>query len=263
MLHQNRAFKYGDGLFETIRVRDQQALHLNHHFARLSKGLRVLQMQTVANSLSFNDFSNIINGFIAESSNANLRIRITFFRRAGGLYTPQQHEFNYHIESTALEDRNYLLNKKGYSIGVCDSVRLSMDTLSNLKTTSALSYVVAGLEKKAAGWDDCLLLNAKNRIAESIAANVFLIKENSVYTPPLTEGCVQGVMRSYLVEQLQKDTQFNLVEQPLYLQDILAADELFFTNAIRGIQWIRFINGSNKEYQLNKIRTIYERYLLV
>jgi len=261
MLYQNRAFKYGDGLFETIRVRNKEALHLERHFARLSKGLSVLQMQPSTNPFSFKDFSAIINNFIAESSNANLRIRITFFRPVGGLYTPKEHAFNYYIESNAL-DENYALNEKGQRIGVCKGVRLSMDALSNLKTTSALPYVLAGLEKKAADWDDCLILNAQERIAESIAANIFIIKGNNIYTPPLTEGCVEGVLRSFLIEQLEKDTTFNLLEQPLCLDDLYAADELFLTNAIRGIQWIKNIDGIHKNYRSERIRMLYKRYLL-
>lgn len=238
----NRAFKYGDGLFETIRVRDGKLLYLNDHFARLSKGLEILQMQKIGQPFTFYEFQKILKDFIAIQSDVNLRIRITFFRQEGGLYTPQKHSFDYQIEATRLENTFYELNTQGLKIGLCTSVQLPMGKIANLKTISALPYVLAGLEKKKNAWDDCLILNVKGSIAESIAANVFVLAGQQLYTPALTEGCIEGVMRRQVI-RLAKEEGLILNETSLQLELLEQAQELFLTNAIQGIQWVEQLVG--------------------
>lgn len=243
--NNNRAFKYGDGLFETIRISNGKALNLSAHFLRLKKGFEILELQNSKQPFTFEAFQQIINDFLSNNnnnSNANLRVRISFFRKGEGFYTPQEHDFEFYIESSPLQSPSFQLNPKGLQIGICTKVRLSIDQLSNLKTISALPYVLAGLEKKKNGWDDCLILNSKEKIAESIAANVFIVKKGKIYTPALTEGCVAGVMRSNLIHLAQK-MGFELEETSLDMADLVEAEEIFLTNAIQGIQWVESIEG--------------------
>jgi branched-chain amino acid aminotransferase len=241
-MHLNRVFKYGDGLFETIRVRNGQLLFLEAHFARLSKGLNILRMQNPKQPLSIEKFQKILQDFLSKQRNANLRIRITFFRLGAGLYTPQESDYDYYIESSKLESASFELNKKGLSVGYCASVQLSIDLLSNLKTTSALPYVLAALERKEKGWDDCFILNSKGAIAESVAANVFLLKGKKVFTPALNQGCIAGVMRQNILS-IAKELDLELFEGAIFLDDIKHADEIWLSNAIQGIRWVSEVVG--------------------
>ncbi|MCP4438861.1 MAG: 4-amino-4-deoxychorismate lyase [Aureispira sp.] len=244
-LASNRSFKYGDGLFETLKVVNGRILFLEQHLNRLSKGFEVLAFQK--KYLDKEIFNSIIQEFLSNKKGADHRVRISFFREAGGLYTPHSSEVNYIIESTALTSIPYQLNNKGLDIGICPTVQLSCDILSNLKTCSALPYVLAGLYKKEQNWDDCLLLNSHNRIAESIAANVFLVVDGELRTPQLTEGCVMGVMRNQVIRIAQE---LGLVckEIELDLEELNLAQEVFFTNAIRGLQWVESIKSIDKKY---------------
>ncbi|MBL4650177.1 MAG: aminotransferase class IV, partial [Aureispira sp.] len=131
-MNLNRAFKYGDGLFETIRVRNGVILFLEAHFERLSNGLNILRMQNPKKPLSIEKFQKILQDFLSKQSDANLRIRITFFRRGAGLYTPKETDYAYCIESSPLESASFELNKDGLHLGLCTSVQLSIDQLSNL-----------------------------------------------------------------------------------------------------------------------------------
>lgn len=237
----NRSFLYGDGLFETIRVSEGRALFLRAHFERLSKGLQILQLQKTTQPLTYHQFEVIIKGFIAQQSTANLRIRSTFFRRLGGRYTPQHHEFEYHLEATPLAGPAYPIPTQPLTIGIAQQVRLSTDVLSNLKTTSALPYVMAGLEKKKEGWDDALLLNHQGYIAEAIAANVFLKIGKQIVTPALNQGCVAGVMRQQLL-QLLPILGYSIKEEVIDPKQLHKADEIWLSNALQGIvgvhQWV-------------------------
>lgn len=258
----NRAFKYGDGLFETIRVRKGKILFLEKHFARLSKGLKLLQMQNTQTPLPVEKFQKILQDFLSDQSDANLRIRITFFRKGAGLYTPQETDYEYSIESTVLEHPFFKLNSKGFCIGFCSSVRLSIDQLSNLKTTSALPYVLAALEKKEKGWDDCLILNSEGHIAESIAANIFLVKGKQLLTPSLDQGCIAGVMRQNILEIIS-NIGYEICEGTILVDDVRQADEILLSNAIRGIQWVSRIEGCSREFSNTTARLLIKQLNLL
>jgi branched-chain amino acid aminotransferase len=254
----NRAFKYGDGLFETIRVRNGEILFIEAHFARLSKGLNILRMQNSKKPLTIKKFQKILQDFLLKQSDANLRIRITFFRQGAGLYTPQETAYDYFIESSKLDSASFSLNEKGLYLGLCTSVQLSIDQLSNLKTTSALPYVLAALEKKEKGWGDCLILNSKGAVAESIAANVFILKDKQVFTPALNQGCIAGVMRQNTIEII-KDLGLELCEGVILLEEIREAEEIWLSNGIRGIQWVSEVIGYSKSLGNNTAKCLVNR----
>ena len=255
----NRSFLYGDGLFETIRVSEGQALYLSAHFERLSRGLCLLKMQNPDKPFTYQEFKIIIEGFIAQQPTANLRIRSTFFRSLGGRYTPKKQAFEYHLEATPLQEAIYPTYKLPIIIGIAQQVRLSVDALSNLKTTSALSYVLAAIEKQEQGWDDCLLLNHRGDIAEAIAANVFLKKGKRILTPALNQGCVAGVMRQQLL-QILPQLGYQVVETRIDLSQLQDAEEVWLTNALQGVvgvyQWI----GRQEPYEQIAVHSV-QKYL--
>lgn len=244
----NRAFLYGDGLFETIRVSEGQALQLPAHFERLSKGLRVLQMQNPAQPLTYPQFEEIIQGFVAQQSTTNLRIRGTFFRQLGGRYTPQQQAFDYYLEATPLPTAAYPISSQNLHLGIAQTIHLSTNILSNLKTTSALPYVMAGLEKKQQGWDDCLLLNQQGYVVEAIAANIFLKIGKTIWTPALHQGCIAGVMRQQLLKILPQ-LGYSIKEDKVTVEQVLEAEELWLSNALQGVVGVTTCIGRGFPYK--------------
>ncbi len=241
----NRAAKYGDGLFETLRISRGKILFAAAHYSRLSKGF--LALDFCQTKLFYDDFLTILAAYIPTKSDANLRIRITFFRLGEGLYTPKGQDFDYFVETTPLDSPFYKLNTQGLCIGIATQVKLTIDTLSNLKTISALPYILAGIEKKKNNWDDCLLLNYKENISESIAANVFIYQEGSLFTPALSEGCIAGIMRQQIIKIAQKNS-IPIIEKELTLEDLATAESVFLTNAIQGIRWVKKIVGFSRKY---------------
>lgn len=244
-LVSNRSFKYGDGLFETLKVVNNKILYVDQHLKRLKKGFEVLGFAQEHLTQAF--FIRIIQEFLSDKNGADHRVRISFFREVGGLYTPSSSASQYIIESSPLAAKHYQLNSKGLNIGICPTIRLSCDALSNLKTCSALPYVIAGLYKQKRNLEDCLLLNSKEKIAESIAANVFLVVDNQLLTPALSEGCVMGVMRSQILA-LAPLLGMVCKEQAITLVDLERAEEVFLTNVIRGLQWVETIKPLHKKY---------------
>jgi aminodeoxychorismate lyase len=233
---KNRAFRYGDALFESIRIIDGEPCYLEDHFIRLKKGMTVLKMRSA--NISFNELKDQITKLI-EKNHINLggRIRLTVFRSGNGLYTPENEGKSYVIEAVPYKDNNYLLNDNGLNIDVYNELRRHRNILSQIKTTNNIPHVLTGIYKKENDLDDCIILNDQGRIVEALSSNIFLYKNNNLYTPSLDEGCMDGIMRKQVLSAA-KQMNINVFEGMLNGSMLLQADEMFLTNAIKGIQWV-------------------------
>jgi branched-chain amino acid aminotransferase len=255
---KNRGFRYGDALFESIRVIDGKPCSLEDHFIRLKKGMSVLKMHSA--NISFNELKEQIVKLIEKNHiKKGGRVRLTVFRSGEGLYTPENEGKSYAIEAQPFEDNDYVLNENGLSIDVYNELRRSKNILSQIKTTNNIPNVLAGIYTKESGLDDCIILNDQGRIVEALSSNIFLYKNNNLYTPSLDEGCLDGIMRKQVLK-VAKDMNINVFEGMVNGSMLLQADELFLTNAIRGVKWVvsyrqkRYFNKAAKEIleHLNK-----------
>jgi branched-chain amino acid aminotransferase len=228
----NRSFRYGDGLFETMMVREGRLRLGSYHFDRLFLGMQFLSMRETFNR-------EVLEAQILELCQKNgnpprSRVRMVVFRDDGA--DPISPISHYVIESWPLPGEP-ALNDKGLVIDVFPNGRKACDTLANLKSNNYLLYTLATLYAQKHALDDCLVLNSRDRLADSTIANLFYVSKGQFFTPPLSEGCVAGVMRRHLLENMPR-AGFPIVEKPVSLEDLLNADELFLTNAIRGIRWV-------------------------
>ena len=236
----NRSFQYGDGLFETMHASGNKVQFFYEHMERLIRSMKVLKMEvpvrfTIDTMGLQKEISKILN---KNKLFKGARVRMTVFREAGGLYTPQSNETEYIIECSGLESNLYELNDKGLLIDIYDEILKPVNSLSSLKLVSSIFFVLAGIFKKENHLDECLILNTKGNIIEGISSNIFLVKENTITTPSIREGCLPGIMRQKVIELARKQSFIVQDEQVIKMQDIMAADEIFFTNAVRGIQWV-------------------------
>jgi len=256
---ENRAFRYGDSLFETIHCNGTQIQFFDEHMQRLKQGMNHLSMLIPLG------FSETIEKNIKLLINKNksflgTRIRLSVFRKPGGLYTPDTNTISYLIESSKLDTPHYQLNKKGLQIGLFDSYKKTSNSMSAYKTGNSLPFILAGLYKKEMRWDDCLLINERNNLVESVSSNFFLVKDGILFTPSLESGAVNGIMREQII-QIALDLGITVYDDCIIKPEQLrSADEIFLSNAITGIQWVvayedrRFFNRSAKVLveELNK-----------
>ncbi len=257
LLASNRGYRYGDALFETMKVASKNILLETYHFERLFAGLRLLQFE-VPKLLTREKLCKEVL-LLAEKNNCgNLaRIRLSVFRGNGGVYdeerTPQ-----YLIECWPLNESLNRLNENGLIIDVFPAARKSCDSFSHLKSANYLPYTMAAIYAKANKLNDCLVLNTDGNIADATIANVFLIKEGVVITPGPDQGCVNGVMRRHLLEKM-KDAGYSIQENPVSVSTLEEADEVFLTNAISGIRWVKQFR--EKVYSNNLTVEIYNRFI--
>ncbi len=232
----NRAYRYGDGLFETMRMMEGNLMFFKYHIDRLFRGMDALKLKY--HKAFDQEFiaSEIFSLARTNKIFKNARIRFSVFREDGGWYTPEKNSFQYLIEMESLDSSNYNA-ERGLIVDVYKDVRKDYSALSSLKTINALPYVLAGVYRKENQLDECILLNKDNNIVESISSNVFLVKENKIYTPSITEGCIDGVMRKVVIDIIKKN-KLSLYETKLPVALLEHADEIFLTNSLKGIQTV-------------------------
>ena len=248
----NRAFKYGDALFETIRVINGNLCFVEDHFKRLKQGIELLKMKS--SNISFNDVKKQIEELIVKNNiTAGGRVRLTVFRDAEGFYQPSNEKKAYVIEAKPIENNFFELNTKGLVVDIYNEQRRSTSKLSNIKTTNSIQQILAGIYCKENELDECLMFNKHGRIAEAVSSNVFLYKNNNIYTPSLEEGCIDGVMRKQILKIAEK-LNINIFEGMVNGSMLLQADELFLTNAVKGIQWVE--SFKEKQYTNETIQQL-------
>jgi len=231
---KNRAFRYGDALFESIRMLDGRLPFLAYHYERLQRGMNVLGVD-IPTHFSIIFFKNEIKKLTR--GNDNFRIRLTLYRSDGGLYTPENNTPIFLIEAKQIPDNQFTVNEKGLNIGIYADFKLPLSPLANLKTSNSLPYILAAQFCQKNNYDDCLMLNQAGRIAETFKANVFFVKNNVIYTPSLDEGCISGVMRKVVMNILQ-EMKKEVIETQISHEKLSEFDAIFITNATRGVQWI-------------------------
>ena len=235
----NRAFLYGDGLFESVKIINGKPFNLDAHLKRLFSASLLLHLEI---NVSRNDFQDDIELLIRENKikkGGNLKILV--FRDEGGKYLPENNQASSLIMSETSDKNLFSLNKKGLELGLFKTQLKPMNKLSNYKTISALQSVMCSLDARQKGKDDCLMFNTENRIIESANSNIFYVKNNIIFTPQLREGCVDGTMRNCILSL--KDLDYKIVENEVKIGDILEAEEVFLTNAIQGVRWVSHIKG--------------------
>jgi branched-chain amino acid aminotransferase len=249
----NRSFRYGDGLFETIRVINGKIMLEDLHFYRLLTGMDLLQFKAPS-YFSPAYFSKQIVDLVNKNQHSkSARVRLMVYRGNGGVFDTENDFPNFIIQSWPL-DKPPGLNENGLLIDVFPHARKSCDRYANLKSNNYLPYLMAAKWAKEQHLNDCLILNANERIADACIANIFILKDAELITPPLSEGPVNGVMRMHLL-QLHSVAGFNVVERAIRINDILSAEECFLTNAIYGIRWVR--SFSNKDFSHINTQRIY------
>jgi len=255
----NRSFRYGDGLFESMRLMKGKLKFVDLHADRLQRGMKALHLEGYSQMDAY--FLKEKAEELARRNQArHARLRLTVYRDAEGLYTPTQNKTGYCLELTPVDEPRYFLNTRGLIMDIYQEVPKAVNILSNYKTCNSMLYVMAGLFKTQNNLDEAFILNHNGFLCETISANVFVLYQNQLYTPALSEGCIGGVMRQVVMD-IAKKLNISIIEAQISPDILYEADEVFITNASRGIQWVmgfgvrRYFNEMSKLLmdELNKL----------
>ena len=256
----NRSFRYGAGLFETIRFVGESAPLWEQHMRRLLNSCKQLSWNLPALFTTDRLRDEVLRVIRKNKLNGSLRVRITASQGQGGLFDGDG-KLSFLIEAWTLDPGRQIFNTNGWVIGCYEAARKSTDSLARLKSTSALIYAQAAAHARAEKWNDALTLNTQGNIADSCIANLFLVREGRIITTDSDQGAVEGVMQSWLLEQLQSD--FSIERRAIHPDELLGAEEVFLTNALFGIRWVGryadrlYTNQLSDRFYRKYIRTIF------
>lgn len=234
--NSNRSFLYGDGVFETIKIVNNTILFFEDHYFRLMASMRIVRMQIPSNFTSEFLEAEILNLARANASENSARIRFTVFRNDGGFYLPKTREVSYLIQSYNLESKQYSTNFGAYEIELYKDFFISKQLLSTLKTSNKMINIAGSIFADENGFQNCLLLNNEKNVVEALNGNIFMLVGNTLITPPIADGCLNGIMRKQVLGLAKINDTIAFVEKSISPFDLQKADELFITNVINGIQ---------------------------
>lgn len=227
----NRAFNYGDGFFDSLLCLNSKPKLFNQHVERISHAASVLKLKS--DFLNTDVLHDAITALLKANNLTDARVRITFYRNDGGQYAPESNNASIIITLRTIEGLPFSNTVSAKQMHIVKNIHKNYSVISSFKNCNSLVYVLAGLEIKENNLEDGILLNDKGNICESLFSNLFFIKNNVVCTPAITEGCINGVMRKFVIETLRKKI---TVEEGSYsLASLTHADEVFITNASQGM----------------------------
>jgi len=235
--HENRGLRYGDSLFESIRVSGNQIFFWEDHYLRLMASMRILRMEIpMAFTMEFLE-QEILKTLESNGlKKGSARIRLTVFRNDGGLYLPESNEVSYCIEANVWPSPFYVLEDGRYEVELFKDFYVNTDMTSTLKTNNKIINVVGSVFAQENGYDNCILLNHNKQVVEFLNGNIFMVKGASIVTPPLKDGCLNGILRKKLIEILNNLDGYSIAEESISPFDLQKVDELFLTNSIIGIR---------------------------
>lgn len=262
LLDQNRGFLYGDGVFETLKIVGGKILFVEDHYFRLMAAMRIVRMEIpmifTLEYLEEQVLSLVEKNKIEQSA----RARITVYRNNGGLYLPTNNTVSFLIQTSAIENPVYSISEKEYEVDLYKDFYIPKQLLSTLKTTNKMIHVTGSIYAKENDLDNCILLNDSKNVVEALQGNLFMRMGNTLITPPISEGCLNGIMRKQILSFAKKETNLEVVEQVISPFDLQKADELFVTNVIRGIQPITKYRKKEFEQDTAKVlNTILKQHL--
>lgn len=252
LIASNRGFLYGDSVFETVKILDGKILFLEDHYFRLMAAMRIVRMEIPMNFTMEYFEEQLLSLAVAEDLQNSSRARVSVFRNQGGFYLPKDNNVSFLISILPLENSVYGIEKENYEVELYKDFIVAKHLLSTIKSSNRIINVTGSIFADENGYDNCLLINDDKNVVEALNGNLFMLMGNKLITPPVSEGCLNGVMRKQILALAKKIETLEVVEEPISPFDLQKADELFITNVIKGIQPITKYRKKDYESKMAK-----------
>ncbi|WP_020527444.1 aminotransferase class IV [Flexithrix dorotheae] len=251
----DRAFRYGDGLFETLIYNGSEIRFFSDHIKRLKEGMKSLGFVGV-NGLKKDLLNHQIGQLLKKNNltNSEARIKINIWRKGNGLYFPENNQFNILISTNQIKTKK---NNLPIHISFSKNSKVHFSGFSAFKSNNSLPYIIAGQECSKRNLDDLILLNLKNKIAECISSNIFWVKNNTVFTPKVKTGCVAGIARKNIIKKLTN--RGILVKKVIANKTEILDAEFIFTSNVSGLKIVSRVDDKkfNTDHPIQKHLNIY------
>ncbi len=250
---ENRGYKYGDALFETCKVVHGKILFWEDHYFRLMASMRIMRMEIPMNfTMEFLESEILKTVNVIGLAKASARIRLSVDRGDGGKYLPLKSDVFYAIVAEKIENDFYTLPNTSYTVDLYKDFFVAPGLLSSLKTNNKAINVIGSIFAEENNFDNCLLMSTEKKILECLNGNIFLVNGETIKTPPISDGCLKGIMRKQIIEVIANSGDYMVEESSISPFELQKADELFMTNVIVGIQPILKYRKKNFETKISE-----------
>ena len=253
----NRSFLYGDGIFETLKIVNNKILFFEDHYFRLMASMRIVRMEIPMTFTMEYLEEQILKLVEVLAIKDAARVRFTVFRNEGGFYLPNDNSISFVIQASKLENIRYKISKTQFEVDLYKDFIVARQLLSTLKTANKITHVTASIFAKENQLDSALLINETKNVIEAANGNLFMLMENKLITPPISEGCLNGIMRKQIITLAKQIDSVEVIEAAISPFDLQKADELFITNVIVGIQPIT--KYRKKEFEVRLANQLLEK----
>lgn len=253
----NRSFLYGDGVFETLKIVNNKILFFEDHYFRLMASMRIVRMEIPMTFTMEYLEEQILKLVEVLAIKDAARVRFTVFRNEGGFYLPNDNSISFVIQASELENIRYKIPKIQFEVDLYKDFIVPSQLLSTLKTANKITHVTASIFAKENQLDSALLINETKNVIEAANGNLFMLMGNKLITPPISEGCLNGIMRKQIISLAKQIESVEVIEAAISPFDLQKADELFITNVIIGIQPIT--KYRKKEFEVRLANQLLEK----
>jgi branched-chain amino acid aminotransferase len=253
----NRSFLYGDGVFETLKIVNNKILFFEDHYFRLMASMRIVRMEIPMTFTMEYLEEQILKLVEVLAIKDSARVRFTVFRNEGGFYLPNDNSISFVIQASKLENIRYKIPKIQFEVDLYKDFIVPSQLLSTLKTANKITNVTASIFAKENQLDSTLLINETKNVIEAANGNLFMLMGNKLITPPISEGCLNGIMRKQIISLAKQIDSVEVIEAAISPFDLQKADELFITNIIVGIQPIT--KYRKKEFEVRLANQLLEK----
>lgn len=236
----NRGLLYGDGLFETLRAYRGRIFRLEQHLKRLAEGARVLRIESC---LAAGDIERAVYDLLNRNQLSDASIRITLFRGDGDGPEPQNDLKPLILIAARPFDKYYEGDyAQGFRVHIASMRRNIYSPLSRIKSINYLENILGRLEARDNNAQEALFLNSSGWVAEGATANIFMIKDKRIITPPTDAGILPGITRAAVLEIAGSNGR-ETAEEAFSPEELLRADEAFLTNSLMEIMPMVMVHG--------------------
>jgi 4-amino-4-deoxychorismate lyase len=219
---------YGYGLFETISIKNFEAIYLDDHLKRLREGLEILGIdficsnqkikQCIEKLICLNKFDGALKITVVKNNNFSDLIIM--------------------MKKSSYDDKDY---KKGFDVTISDVIRNSTSKIVRLKTINYLENLLEFKKARINFFDEVIFFNEMGFLAEGATSNIFVVKNNKLYTPSLENGLLSGIMRAKVIKECKMD----VIETNITKDFLGNADEVFLTNSLIEVMHVKSIKNIN------------------
>ncbi len=253
----NRSFLYGDGVFETLKIVNNKILFFEDHYFRLMASMRIVRMEIPMTFTMEYLEEQILKLVEVLAIKDAARVRFTVFRNEGGFYLPNDNSISFVIQASKLENKRYKIPKIQFEVDLYKDFIVPRQLLSTLKTANKITHITASIFAKENQLDSAILINETKNVIEAANGNLFMLMGNKLITPPISEGCLNGIMRKQIITLAKQIDSVEVIEAAISPFDLQKADELFITNVIVGIQPIT--KYRKKEFEVRLVNQLLEK----